>query len=124
MTTISILSLVIAALAVVIGPTVTWRVATRERAATLRQAWMRDFREEIAKLLSLQLSLTSFTQTYTNYPKFDLEQERIKGDLNNRMKPILLHYTLVDGRKRTRKRTIRRGGLGLYKAKEDGQRDN
>jgi uncharacterized ferritin-like protein (DUF455 family) len=81
MTAITILSLMVTALAVF----VTWRVAKRQRAATMRQAWMKEFREEVAKLLSTQLGFNALGAKYTNYPTTDPDLERIKSDLNDRM---------------------------------------
>jgi hypothetical protein len=54
---ISVLSLVVAILAVIVGPLVAWTVAQRQIAVTAREAWMREFREHTAALLDIHNSL-------------------------------------------------------------------
>jgi hypothetical protein len=54
---ISVLSLVVAILAVFVGPSVAWAVARRQLAVTARESWMREFREQVAVLLASEISL-------------------------------------------------------------------
>lgn len=49
---VTVLSLVIAILAVFFGPIVAWEVARQQIAATARETWMRDLREKVAVFLS------------------------------------------------------------------------
>lgn len=48
---IPVLSLVIAVLAVIVGPFVSWRIAKRQIVAPMRQAWINDLRKNLARLL-------------------------------------------------------------------------
>ena len=49
---ISVLSLVVAILAVFFGPLVTWEVARQQIRGAAREAWMRDFREKVSEYLT------------------------------------------------------------------------
>jgi hypothetical protein len=49
---ISVLSLVVTILVAFVAPLVTWEVARRQMEVTAREAWMRDFRAEVAAYLS------------------------------------------------------------------------
>jgi hypothetical protein len=48
---IPILSLIIAALAVLVAPAVQWRIAKRQIVAPMRQAWINELRKKLSKLL-------------------------------------------------------------------------
>jgi hypothetical protein len=48
---ISVLSLVVAILAVLFGPLMAWTVALRQITVAARAAWLREFREKVAALL-------------------------------------------------------------------------
>ena len=49
---ISVLSLVVAILAVFFGPLVTWEVTRQQIRGAVREAWMRDFREKVSEYLT------------------------------------------------------------------------
>lgn len=49
---ISVLSLVVAILAVFFGPLVTWEVAQQQLRGAVREAWMWDFREKVSEYLT------------------------------------------------------------------------
>lgn len=80
MQAIPILSLIVAAVAVVVGPSVTLYVTKRQLAAYTRQGWLKEFREETAKLLQTQLSFKALSSTFTTG---DVEKEKLKTDLND-----------------------------------------
>ena len=105
--TISVLSLLVAALAVFVGPIITWLVtkqqlrsaavlsATQVRAsldaankqivAPMRQAWINNLRDMLAELLanSLHYYLLSFEiRTEEEYQRIGLLEERVKLMLN------------------------------------------
>ena len=48
---IPILSLVVAMLAVIVGPLVQWRIAKRQIVDPMRQAWINELRKLLSKLL-------------------------------------------------------------------------
>jgi hypothetical protein len=48
---IPILSLVVAMLAVIVGPLVQWRIAKRQIVDPMRQAWINELRKMLSKLL-------------------------------------------------------------------------
>ena len=60
---ISIISAVIALVAVIVGPMVTWRVAKKQITASVvsnnRQAWINRLRDEVASLTAITYSLPS-----------------------------------------------------------------
>ena len=49
---ISVLSLVVTILVAFVAPLVAWEVARQQIEVTAREAWMRDFRAEVAAYLS------------------------------------------------------------------------
>jgi hypothetical protein len=95
--TIPVLSLVVAVVAVVavfVGQIVTWRVMKRQLTATTRQTWMNGFREEVAKILSLQLALKVLSKTFTTG---NAEQEKMKSDINDQMSLCYYKLQLLTG---------------------------
>jgi hypothetical protein len=48
---IPILSLVIAMLAVIVGPFIQWRIAKRQIVDPMRQAWINELRKKLSKLM-------------------------------------------------------------------------
>lgn len=77
------IAIITAALAAVVGPIVTWRViVTRQLASSVRQAWTREFREEVAALLSSHLGLTSASKRHTTG---EPGKEKIIAEYNDKM---------------------------------------
>jgi hypothetical protein len=67
---IPVLSLLVAALAVFFGPLVTWTVARKQITVATREAWMREFREQVAALLTSTASFRDHVRTHsTDDPK-------------------------------------------------------
>ncbi len=62
----SFLALVIAVLAVFVGPMVTWAVARQQIAVAARETWIRDFRECVATLITAYDEFVLFTRTYSS----------------------------------------------------------
>ncbi len=70
---IPVLALVVAILAAFFGPLVTWTIARRQIALTARETWMRQFREQVAALLTAYDRFVIHTQSHTTG---DPEKER------------------------------------------------
>lgn len=66
------IALVVAVLAVFVGPLVVWTVARRQLAVTAREAWMRQFREQVAALLT---AYDRFVIHASSHTTGDLEKE-------------------------------------------------
>jgi hypothetical protein len=101
-TLIPVLSLIVAALAVVVGPAVSWKATKRQLVAALQKVWIEEFREEVARLLSIQLSFNALGQDFTNagpdHEKIK-EHEKIKADLNDKMSLSYYKICLLAGEK-------------------------
>jgi hypothetical protein len=93
---IPILSLVIAALAVIVGPFVSWRVANRQIIAPMRQAWINELRKNLARLLgsaSFYLAAGVDTGDAKEYKQLVEIQQEIELTINPREEQ---HKELVD----------------------------
>jgi hypothetical protein len=98
MTAIPILSLVVAALAVFVGPIISWRMAKRQLAATLevsnkqitaptRQAWINNLRDSLSEITSsaLHYHVSGFEErTDEEYQRLTHLEYKIKLMLNPR----------------------------------------
>ena len=77
---IPVLSLVVAILAVFIGPLVTWAVTRQQIAVTARETWMREFREKVAVFLS---SSAAFRVHVKHHTTGDPEKEKRLAEIND-----------------------------------------
>lgn len=59
------LSLVVAILAVFFGPLVAWSVAHQQMIVTAREVWMREFRQQVATILSTYWRFLAHTEKHT-----------------------------------------------------------
>lgn len=62
----SFIALLIASLAVFVGPMVTWAIARQQIAVTAREAWIKEFREAVATLITAYDEFVLFTRTYSS----------------------------------------------------------
>lgn len=85
---ISVLSLLVAALAVFIGPIVSWKIAKRQIAASfapMKQAWINNLRDLLAQLTSdaLHYYASGFEdRTVTEYRDIGLLESKVQLMLN------------------------------------------
>lgn len=88
---IPVLSLLVAALAVFFGPLVTWTVARKQITVATREAWMREFREQVAALLTSTASFRDHVRTHsTDDPKDEQRLAEINDELTRRHHAIRL----------------------------------
>ena len=62
----SFLALLIAILAVFVGPMVTWAVARQQIAVAARETWIKEFREAVAALITAYDEFILFIPTYSS----------------------------------------------------------
>jgi hypothetical protein len=60
------LSLIIAILAVFLGPVISWAIAARANGISAREAWIREFRENLATLLAAYDEFVLFCGKYSS----------------------------------------------------------
>jgi hypothetical protein len=81
---ITVLSLVVAILAVFIGPLVAWAVARQQIAVAARETWMREFRENVAAFLT---GYAAFREHIRSHTPGDPEKERRLAEINDVTNP-------------------------------------
>jgi hypothetical protein len=81
---IPVLALVVAILAVFFGPLVARANTQRQIRATARETWIREFREQVAKLLSSDAALRKHATSHTTG---DHEKERRLAEITDAMGP-------------------------------------
>jgi hypothetical protein len=81
---ITVLSLVVAILAVFVGPLVAWAVARQQIAVAARETWMREFRENVAAFLT---GYAAFREHIRSHTTGDPEKERRFAEINDVTNP-------------------------------------
>jgi hypothetical protein len=80
---ISILSLLVAVLAVFFGPLVAWTVARQQITVAARETWLRTFREQVAALISAYDAFLVHVMPPNGHTTGDPEKEKRLRELHD-----------------------------------------
>jgi hypothetical protein len=81
---VPVLALVVTVLVALVAPLTTWLVAQRQIGVTAREAWMREFREQLAALLSIMAVHRDHMRTHSSE---DPEKVKRLAEINDAMLP-------------------------------------